>query len=632
MPTPLGYIDHRPFAGFGAGLIYGRRPDGSLVRVDEVPRGLACNCVCPAPDCAQPLIASKGKAVTHHFRHAIASVGCGSGAETSAHIWAKEVLEREKAIWLPAIEGTYHDVTVTTHPKQRFRFDAVRLETRMGELVPDVVLSKGDRELIVEVQVTHACDPAKIAMLEAAGVSALEVDLKAYRTSTDEEAVRKAILSTAPRRWLVNPKLAEAAAAAQAKAAALKAEKRRVADEAARDLRERLGTAPKMADARYRPACDLTEALGLGHLLESPEPALSGFAVEGPVWRAAVIQRVVLPATAPGNPWWKPTVDPDQAAEAIRDLWALPLRPTIPTEVLAALARQPYPIIHPRQAVSSFIEELVKEGLLFYAKGDYSVPDHHRQVLRQGAMAIAAREKRASDIAEKIQAILNLADEDELAAFSLDDWMQRPAPGFARSPGVLIDEGGSEFDRLEAGLHRLEPMPWSRSIPTDALGLPVQRHLEREAEVQRAIEAAAEAARKAEAKKARLGRRERIGVQATTVLGWSGQEWLDACPMGLSTTRREIASSSDEGFGRVWNAIERLAHDRQLEQQEAAAMERRQAVLRRKASAVLGEAHAAFFLDNRRSELGRCTPLQACKTDRGLEEAVALLPAGRRKK
>jgi hypothetical protein len=33
----------------------------------------------------------------------------------------------------------------------------------MGEVVPDVVLSKGPRELIVEVQVTDACDAAKIA-------------------------------------------------------------------------------------------------------------------------------------------------------------------------------------------------------------------------------------------------------------------------------------------------------------------------------------------------------------------------------------------------------------------------------------------------------------------------------------
>lgn len=631
MPSPLGYIDHRPFAGFGAGLIYGRRPDGSLVRVDEVARGRACNCVCPATDCAQPLIASKGNEVTHHFRHASASVGCGSGAETSAHIWAKEVLEREKAIWLPAIEGTFRGVTVTTHPKQRFRFDAVRLESRMGEVVPDVVLSKGDRELIVEVQVTHACDEAKIAKLEAAGISALEVDLSAYRTSTDEEEVREAILSTAPRRWLVNPKLAEAKAAARAKAAEIEAEKRRVAETEARDLRERLVFAPKMADARYRPACELAEELGLGHLLEGPEPSVSGFAVTTRVWRATVINRVILPATAPGHPWWQPTVNPDKAAEAIRDLWALPFQKAVPSDVLAALSRQPSPVIHPRDAVGAFIEDLVQDGLLVYAKGDYSVPEHHRQTLRESGKAIEARERRAKDVTDKVHAILKFADDDELAGFRFEDWMQTPPPGFKDSPRALIHQGGDEFDRLERGLHRLEPMPWSRSVPTDALGLPVDRHLEREAEMARAAEEAAEAAKKAEAEKARLNRLERVKAYVTAALGWTGHEWLDACPTGASATRLAIAGGSDEGYERVRRAIDKVAHERRIAQEEAEAMERRQAALRRKASAVLDEAHAAFFLENPRSELGRRTPLQACDSDRGFDDAVMLLGRGRRR-
>lgn len=631
MPSPLGYVDHRPFAGFGAGLICGRRPDGSLVRVDDVPRGLACDCICPAADCAQPLIACKGEAVTHHFRHASGTAGCGAGAETSAHIWAKEVLEREKAIWLPAIEATFRGVTATLHAEQRFHFDTVRLESRMGEVVPDVVLSKDRRELIVEVHVTHACDRIKIAKLAAAGTSALEVDLSAYRTSTNEEAVRKAILSTAPRRWLVNPKLEAARAAAKAKAAEMETEKRRAAETSARELRQRLAEAPKMADTRYRPACDLAEALGLGHLLEGPEPEISGFAVTTPVWRAAVIVRAVLPATAPGNPWWQPTVDPDQAAEAVRDLWALPFRPAVPTDVLAALSRLPSPVIHPRDAVRAFIEELVQDGLLVEAKGDYSMPNHHRQSLREGGKAIQAREGRAKEVADEVDAILKLADDDELAGFSLEDWMQSAVPGFTASPTALIHEGGDEFDRFMSGLHWLAPAPWTRSLPTDALGLPIDRHLEREAEMARVAAAVAEAAKLAEEQKARELRLERIESYAMAQLGWTGHDWLDACPTGAAAARRAIAGGSPEGYERVCRAIEKVAHDRRLAQEEAAAMGRRQAELRRKAAAVLNETHATFFLENPRSELGRQTPLEACSSDRGLEDAAALLPKVRRR-
>lgn len=631
MPTPLGYIDHRPFAGFGAGLVYGKRSDGSLVRVDEVPRGLACECVCPAPDCAQPLIASKGPKVTHHFRHASGEVGCGSGAETSAHIWAKEILEREKAIWLPAIEGIYRGTTVTTHRRQRFHFDTVRLETRMGEIVPDVVLTKGQRELIVEVQVTHACDALKIAKLEAGGVSALEVDLSAYRTSTDEDEVRGAILVTAPRRWLVNPKLAEARAAARNKAVALEAQKRKAAEVAAIALSQRLTDAPRMSEAPLRPICDLVRKLGLGEFLEGPEPTVSGFAVSGPVWRAAVIQRAVLPATASGNSYWKPTVDPDQAAEAIRDLWALPLRAKIPGDILSALARQTPVVVHPSDAVRAFVDDLVRDGLLVYAKGDFSVADHRRKELRRIGGELEARKGREVDIGQKVQSILKLAHEDELAGFSLDSWMHKPAPGFTRTPAVLIHDGGEEFDRLESGLHRLEPMPWRRAIPTDAMGLPVNRHLALEAERERAEKAAAEAARLADAEKARLGRLDRIRAHAATVLGGSGEGWLDSRAKGLVTTLREIAGASDEGYNRVRNGIEKAGHERKLQQQAAAAMERRQVVLRRKAAAVLDEVHAEFFLTNCRNELRRRTPLESCDTDRGLDDAVALLPSSRRK-
>ena len=41
--------------------------DNVLVSVDQVEKGMACNCICPA--CKSQLVARKGEVREHHFRH-----------------------------------------------------------------------------------------------------------------------------------------------------------------------------------------------------------------------------------------------------------------------------------------------------------------------------------------------------------------------------------------------------------------------------------------------------------------------------------------------------------------------------------------------------------------------------------
>jgi hypothetical protein len=95
-PNPFGYADHSLFAAFGAELVYGLLPDGALTHVSDVPSGLACNCTCPA--CGRTLIARKGKVKVEHFSHHGAGTGCGKNAETNAHAWAKEMLDRQSIV------------------------------------------------------------------------------------------------------------------------------------------------------------------------------------------------------------------------------------------------------------------------------------------------------------------------------------------------------------------------------------------------------------------------------------------------------------------------------------------------------------------------------------------------------
>ncbi|RYY08262.1 MAG: hypothetical protein EON55_20680, partial [Alphaproteobacteria bacterium] len=128
--NPLGYADHTAFAAFGVELVYGQRPDRTLVHVSEVERGLACACLCPA--CGRTLVARKGSRTVAHFSHYGNASGCGRNAETNAHIWAKEVLNREKLILLPAVRATAGRDVLETHKERLFRFDHAELEKSLG--------------------------------------------------------------------------------------------------------------------------------------------------------------------------------------------------------------------------------------------------------------------------------------------------------------------------------------------------------------------------------------------------------------------------------------------------------------------------------------------------------------------
>ena len=205
----LGYKDHSPYGALGINLAFGKRPDGAVLHISEVVSGLKCDCVCPA--CDVRLVAHKSNtAVTkkgakrHHFKHHHDGAACNYGPETNAHYFAKRLLEQVKWITLPERIATVDGVTRVMREKERHEFDEVIVEPRLGKIIPDLILIAKGHRLLVEVYVTHRCDDDKIAHIRTVGLSAVEVDLSAYRTSHDDEAIAAAILTDAPRAWLHN--------------------------------------------------------------------------------------------------------------------------------------------------------------------------------------------------------------------------------------------------------------------------------------------------------------------------------------------------------------------------------------------------------------------------------------------
>ena len=124
--------------------------DGELVDVTDVPNGLSCKCTCP--QCGALLVAKNHSTefVMAHFahHHSNSRDGCKSAGETALHKAAKDMLA--SALKLSHPEHRLTDESETARfPAGTWRFDSATLEKANGRIVPDVVLSCGDRKLVL---------------------------------------------------------------------------------------------------------------------------------------------------------------------------------------------------------------------------------------------------------------------------------------------------------------------------------------------------------------------------------------------------------------------------------------------------------------------------------------------------
>lgn len=135
---------------------YGEK-GGRLVHVDDVPKGLECNCVCPV--CRGTLIARKGDINVHHFAH---FQGESCDGETLLHQLGKRLLHDRISMaisrgedipfrWRCCECGDIHQGNLTELAS------TVELEESLGSIQPDVTVFDHYRRprVLVEVVVTH---------------------------------------------------------------------------------------------------------------------------------------------------------------------------------------------------------------------------------------------------------------------------------------------------------------------------------------------------------------------------------------------------------------------------------------------------------------------------------------------
>lgn len=181
---------------------------GRVRSVDEVDRGLSCECVCPA--CGERVLARQGEVREWHFAHA-SGADCAAGAESALHLAAKQVLLESGGMVLPAMSVS-ESITLPDGRMGRgtasrnevwVDFSSVQVEQPVGTIKPDVMAVLGRTMLFVEIAVTHFIDADKQAVIDQLGVPTVEVDLSEFvREKLGWDDVRNIVVDgVAQKQW-----------------------------------------------------------------------------------------------------------------------------------------------------------------------------------------------------------------------------------------------------------------------------------------------------------------------------------------------------------------------------------------------------------------------------------------------
>lgn len=228
-------------------LPFGINAAKRIVHINDVERGRACDCTCPG--CKAPLTAAKGPVRQHHFRHAV-EVECEGAAESAIHLAAKQLIRERRKLTLSQYvlratrrdsKGRLHRDTEVVVPRETTRyFDSVAEECEVHGMRADLLAVEGNRPLMIEIRYMHAVDEQKRAKIQAANISAIEIDLSdVVDQVSDWESLWSLINDPARISWLYNTKEKEARAVLEKRLSALIATSEQEYDREVRARRER---------------------------------------------------------------------------------------------------------------------------------------------------------------------------------------------------------------------------------------------------------------------------------------------------------------------------------------------------------------------------------------------------------
>jgi len=184
--------------------------NGKIVKISDVENGKNCNCVCTA--CGSNLIAKnnlKNKKL-HHFAHSNSNE-CIHYEETMLHLIGKEILERNNKIKIPEVIadiGIGYAGKFKLYKERYIQYEKVYIENRFNSIVPDVIIETKNKQILIEIAVTHFVNTEKLAKIKKLGIAAIEIRLDNFTNEIDLTKIEDVIINSSDFKfWLNNEKV-----------------------------------------------------------------------------------------------------------------------------------------------------------------------------------------------------------------------------------------------------------------------------------------------------------------------------------------------------------------------------------------------------------------------------------------
>lgn len=570
------------------------------------------------------MVAKKGEIQGHHFAHNARQDGqtCVSAGETALHKFAKRVLDERLEIALPEMVVEEHGDREVVVEAERRTFDRAILETKDGQIVPDVVLVLRDRRLIVEFKVTHPCDEQKIARIRTMDIGAIEIDLSQYRDHVLSE-IGDQILYDAPRKWLHNPRELKAREKLEDRARRRDEEKKKLVEHFGNAYRHRspskaVGKGPCETAARRE---------GLGGLINLPVDGAGCFTVPVAEWQSAVLLALIGDRKTPFR-------TRNALATLSKRKWIDRTFADIPDEIASEISETGIPFKSPIRAIEAYLRQLERNGFI---RAGHTETWHVLSALRdrvEDARELRDRPvKRKAEIQRRVSEMLAGLPAEETASFIFEQWWaaELPGRGYSGRNAAAFDE--AKWQSFEHALMNITTqIRFSPQHKLDLMGLPYKGALSRALERKRVEEEERERAKEAKLEADKAARLDDLRDLAVREIGEQADSWLTTPNAGTGGQSPLDAATSESGYhGAIRALADKVSENEKLQR----AYERKEKAVAELStvahSRYVDPMRADLWMRGKRHELGGKSPEEFVIDDITRQRCMELLPSKRSK-